>query len=273
MTTFIFLHGSFHAAWNWHKVIPMLERAGHRGIALDMPGHGRDETPLGRVTLQRCVDRVLEALEQAAGKVVLVAHSRNGIVISEAAERRPEKIAGLVYLAAYLVPHGLSMMDYAVLDRESVLVQNVVPPFDEGRVRTLIRLARGAFMRWMLGWLLPSSLKTHALAPSAYREALYHDCPDEIVDLADALLEPEASLPGFTPLVLSPERYGRVPKVYVECTQDRAVTIGLQRRMLADTPCDRVFSLETSHSPFFSTPGALVDVLVESLGTFTEVAA
>jgi pimeloyl-ACP methyl ester carboxylesterase len=268
MTTFIFLHGSFHAAWNWHKVIPLLERAGHRPVALDLPGHGKDTTSLARVTLARSVDRVLEAVDAADGPVVLVAHSRNGIVISEAAERRPERISGLVYLAAYLVPHGLSMMDYAVLDRGSVLVQNVMPAFDEKRVRMLLRLTRSAVLRWLLRWILPRSLRMHALAPAAYREALYHDCPDEIVDLANALLEPEANLPGFEPLRLTPQRYGRVPKVYVECTEDRAVTIELQRRMLADTPCDRVFTLATSHSPFFSAPDALVGVLLDSLDTF-----
>src|SRR5256885_1932231 len=106
MATFIFLHGSFHAAWNWHKVIPLLERAGHRAIALDLPGHGRDRTPANKVSLARCVEAVLDCVDAQAEGVVLVAHSRNGIVISQAAERRPERIAGLVYLAAYLVPDG-----------------------------------------------------------------------------------------------------------------------------------------------------------------------
>jgi pimeloyl-ACP methyl ester carboxylesterase len=45
MATFILLHGSFHAAWNWLRVIPLLETAGHRGIALDLPGHGQQRMP------------------------------------------------------------------------------------------------------------------------------------------------------------------------------------------------------------------------------------
>src|SRR5262245_13112953 len=130
MTTFVLLHGSFHAAWNWHKLLPVLERAGHRGLALDLPGHGLDPTLSGDVTLEACVDAVSRALEGLAGEVVLVAHSRNGIVISEAAERHGERVLGLVYLAAYLVPNGKSMMDYAVLDRESMVVRNVEPRFD-----------------------------------------------------------------------------------------------------------------------------------------------
>ena len=96
MADFIFLHGSFHAAWNWHHVLPLLAHAGHRGIAMDLPGHGRDRTAARRVTLEACVDAVQRTLDSLPGKAVLVAHSRNGIVISQAAERCPEKIAGRI---------------------------------------------------------------------------------------------------------------------------------------------------------------------------------
>src|SRR3989442_4804389 len=108
MTTFIFLHGSFHAAWNWHRVLPLLEARGHRGVALDLPGHGRDRTPPARATLDACVACVTDAIDalDPRDEIVLVAHSRNGIVISQAAERRAERVRGLVYIAAYLVPDG-----------------------------------------------------------------------------------------------------------------------------------------------------------------------
>jgi len=199
---------------------------------------------------------------------VLVAHSRNGMVISQAAERRPERIRGLVYLAAYLVPDGRSMMDYAALDRDSLVVRNVEPRVGPRVTGWMSLLARSGVARWILARLLPRRLVTHTLRREVYREALYHDCPDEITELAHVLLEPEPTLAGFTPLRLTAERYGRVPRVYVECTLDRAVTLALQRRMQADSPCARVFSLETGHSPFFAQPRALVDVLVESLGVF-----
>lgn len=46
MKTFILIHGSWHSAWNWHKVIPILEQQGHKVIAVDLPGMGRDKTPI-----------------------------------------------------------------------------------------------------------------------------------------------------------------------------------------------------------------------------------
>jgi pimeloyl-ACP methyl ester carboxylesterase len=270
MATFILLHGSFHAAWNWHKVLPLLEQAGHQGIAFDLPAHGLDATPARRVTLERSVDAVLARVDALPEKPVLVAHSRSGMLISQAAERRPEGIRGLVYLAAYLVPNGKSMMDYALLDQESLVVQNVVPRLGRKRAARMSELLRRAVFRHLAAGLLPQRRQTHRLDRAAVRAALYHDCPPEITELAHALLEPEPNWPGFTPLELTSGRYGRVPRVYIECLQDRAVTLSLQRQMWAESPCQRVITLDASHSPFFSQPHRLVAALQESLGVFAE---
>jgi len=268
MATFIYLHGSFHAAWNWHRVIPLMAQAGHSGIALDLPGHGRDTTPPGGVSLETCVEQLLACIDTQREPCVLVAHSRNGIVISQAAERRPERILGLVYLAAYLIPEGKSMMDYAMTDQASLVVQNVGMALDRRFIPLLMRLLRHGWVRRLCALLLPQKFQVHRLAKHVYREALYHDCGDEITELANVLLEPESNWAGFTPLQLSAERYGRVPKVYIECLQDRAVTLPLQRRMQAETRCDRVYSLDSSHSPFFSQPGELCRTLIDSQQSF-----
>ncbi len=50
--TFILIHGSWHSAWNWHKVTPLLEKDGHRVLAIDLPGMGRDKTPVQHVTME-----------------------------------------------------------------------------------------------------------------------------------------------------------------------------------------------------------------------------
>ena len=270
MTTFVLLHGSFHAAWNWHRVVPILRERGHRPVAIDLPAHGRDRRAPQRASLSANVARVLEVIDQAEGDVVLVAHSRMGIVISQAAELRSSRISGLVYLAAYLVPNGKAMMDYAVLDTESLVAQNVTPRLPPWMLRGIRRVTRHPVGRWLVAFTLPDLAQRHVLKPEVYRAALYHDCGDEITELARVLLEPEPNWAGFTPLRLSERRYGRVRKVYIECAQDRAVTPTLQRLMLRDTPCDRVFSMDTGHSPFFSQPGRLVDLLVASLEVFHE---
>lgn len=237
MSTFVLVHGSWHAGWCWHKIAARLERAGHRALAPDLPGHGRDRRPLAGITLADYVQCVTDVLDRESEPVILVGHSRGGIVISQAAEARPDKVRALVYLAAFLVPDGGTALELALADRDSLVLPN-------------LHLDRaGGF---------------DMLAERAYREALYADCSDDDIALARSLLTPEPSAPAATPLRLSDANYGRVPRTYIELTQDRAVSISLQRRMHQRLPCRTVRSLHTSHSAYFSAPDELTTHLLET---------
>lgn len=237
MKTFVLIHGSWHSAWNWHKVVPLLEKAGHRAIAIDLPGMGRDKTPIQEVKMSTTVEKLCALIDSLPGKVILVGHSKNGIMISQAAEYRPEKIEKLVYLAAYLIPNGKTQRDYSVQDTEGWLKKYVTQH---------------------------PETNSHTLQPEIYKEGLYHDCDDDITELAKFLLSHEPVESGITPLELTDENFGSVPRVYIECTEDRAVTPFIQRKMYTETPCENVYQLATSHSPFFSRPKELVDILLDA---------
>ncbi len=236
MKTFIFVHGSWHGSWNWHRIVPILEKAGHRAIALDLPGMGRDKTPIQEVTLQTGVDAICRVLDDVEGKVILVGHSKNGILISQAAEYRPHKIEKLVYLAAYLIPHGKTQREYSMQDTGGVL-----KPFVK----------------------FHEDLNATTLDPAIYKEGLYADCEDHIIRLANVLLSQEPFVTGVTPLQLTDDNFGSVPRVYIECTEDKAVTPFIQQKMYTEMPCEKVYRMATSHSPFFSQPQELADILCE----------
>jgi pimeloyl-ACP methyl ester carboxylesterase len=262
MKTFVLIHGSYHGAWNWHKVVPLLEANGHKAIGIDMPGHGIDKQEIHTTTFDDYLKKTVSAIYKTEGKVILLAHSRNGIVISQVAEQCPEKVEKLIYLASYLVPNGKSMMDYALLDKDSLVLQNVIPKIDVKSAKQLIKNFKG-FKKHLINLLLPKKLRTHKLSPHIFKEALYHDCLPEIAELANVLLTPEPNLGGFEKLKLSTERYGKIPRIYIECLQDRAVTLFIQRKMQEDSPCDKVYQMNTSHSPFFSNPKELCDILLD----------
>jgi hypothetical protein len=79
--------------------------------------------------------------------------------------------------------------------------------------------------------------------------------------LAKSLLLPEPLAPLATPLRLAAARFGSVPRIYVECSEDRAMTLAAQRRMQKAPPCRERITLEADHSPFFSHSERLTDVL------------
>ena len=132
MSTYILIHGSWHGAWCWYKVVPLLEKAGHKALAIDLPGHGRDWTPAPDISLQSYVDCVCKVIDSQPEPVVLVGHSRGGIVLSQVAEVRPEKIEMLVYLSAFLIPNGEPMLPTALSDIESLVGPNLVVNEEKG---------------------------------------------------------------------------------------------------------------------------------------------
>ena len=119
--TFILIHGSWHSAWNWHKVTPLLEKAGHTVYAIDLPGMGRDKTPIENVKFNSTIQILCRLIDSIPGKVILVAHSKNGIMISQLAELRPDKVEKLIYIAAVLVANGKCALDYFSQDKDEIL--------------------------------------------------------------------------------------------------------------------------------------------------------
>ncbi len=171
---------------------------------------------------------VLDTLQEPA---ILVGHSRGGIVISQTAEYRPDKVKALVYLAAFLIPNGEAVLPTTLSDTESLIVSNLDVNEEQG---------------WQM------------LREEAFREALYADCPEKDVALARSLLTPEPNAPVATPLELTDGNFGRIPRVCIETLRDKGVSPSLQKKMYTAVPCQKVISLDTSHSPFFSAPDELV---------------
>ena len=104
------------------------------------------------------------------------------------------------------------------------------------------------------------------LREDAFRAALYADCSDDDVRLAHALLTPEPARPTSTPIRTTDERFGRIPRVYIELLQDRAVSPALQRKMYTAMPCKEVLSIDASHSAYFSQPDELTTKILRAGG-------
>ena len=237
MSIYVLVHGAWHGGWCWDKIVPLLEKEGHTALAPDLPGHGQDRTPIRQLTLQSYVDRVLAVLDAQLEPVVLVAHSLGGITVSEAAEQRPEKVKKLVYLCAFLLRNGESVPEVTARGEPSLLRPNVVLSEDESYVM----------------------VKEEAL-----KEVFYADCLDKDVEWAKSLLFPrEPTSPRATPITISENNFGQIPRVYIECLGDKAINPSVQKAMHMALPCEKVITMNTSHSPFLSAPEELSRHLLE----------
>lgn len=95
---------------SWDKVVPALEQAGHRTHPLTLPGMESKDADRSEITLRDHIDAVLEVIDSvdpAEGKVVLVGHSGGGAIAHAAADARPDRVARVVYVDSW--PLGVDM--------------------------------------------------------------------------------------------------------------------------------------------------------------------
>ncbi|CAM3581123.1 alpha/beta fold hydrolase [Paenibacillus lupini] len=233
MSTFILVHGSWHGAWCWTKLVPLLEKEGHKVVTFDLPGHGLDKSPVQEIKLKNYTDSLTSILDSQTEQVILIGHSMAGLVITQTAEYRPEKIKSLVYLCAYLPKNEQTLLQISQSEKKD-------KPSDTPSA--VIFSNDHVFMD---------------LDKDLVQANFYGDCSESDVNYAKARVCLEPLAPFFEPVHLTDQHAESIPRFYIETLKDKAISIGLQRQMLADKPCKEVISMNSDHSPFFSHPEAL----------------
>jgi pimeloyl-ACP methyl ester carboxylesterase len=232
---FVLVHGAWHGAWCWRRLETSLRAAGADVTSIDLPGHGEDTTSRQEVDLEAYAERIAWLIQELDRPVELVGHSMGGGVISRAAELVPQRLAGLIYLCAFLPRNGETMGALGAEDPDTEL-------------NSAIRKGEE-----------PDTL---VLDRDAAREVLYHDCPAAEVEAALDRLAPQPVRPLRDAIRVTERMWGSVHRAYLLCTEDRAISPAMQRRMLERVPCDPVVELACGHSPFLSDPDHLADTLV-----------
>jgi len=228
---FVFVHGGFHAAWCWEHTIAELQRLGHDGVAVDLPGHGArvDEES----TLANRRDAIAAELQPGD---VLVGHSGGGFDATLAADAVPERVGHIVYLAAALpregrtYPEAMAMRDSeeGEFDADVGEMLSFLKFDDDGAMW----FADEATARWAFDRLGPERFGDTTVTP--------------------------VSIPDFWAADL--------PRSFIRCLQDQSMP-----RWLADTVTRRLgveqLTIDTSHSPFLSRPRELAELLVHATTT------
>lgn len=244
MAGFVLIHGSWHGGWCFDEVKRRLEAAGHTVVAPTLPGMGGDEAALRAVTLEGwgafAAQECRKLKDRLGGApVVLAGHSRGGIVISTAAEADPMAMDALVYICAMMLPDGMSRAEFKALEGPT-------PDFDA----LISPVANGAGT---------------AVDPARAAPVFAQLSPKELVEAALPRLLSEPHGPRSTKLHLTADRWGSLPRTYVECTEDRTIPIASQRLMQSRSPGARVVTLEADHSPYLSKPDELTAALIAAI--------
>lgn len=228
---FVLIHGSWHGAWCWERLLPLLRG---RALALNLPGrwsHGPQG--LGAITLADWIDAVVAA-GQALGEreLVLVGHSMGALTLPGAAVRLAQRVRHVVYLAG------------------------IAP--DEGRC------AADMFMPW-----LPLSLGPFSSAPPggtlpprpAARWMLCNDLDQATATWLLERLLPTPTRPAITRVSWQGLRWP-CPVTYIQTTRDKAVAPRVQQRCLRNLPGARILPIKSGHELMLSRPAELAEMLL-----------
>ena len=232
--TVVLVHGAWHGAWCFDRVMPLLQEARVPAVAVDLPGHGSDPGPFA--DLHGDASRVLAVLDGIDGEVVLLGHSYGGAVITEAGVH--PAVNHVVYLCALALDRGESC-GAAAVEETAGLSHQPRPSLADGWVRH------------------PDGTTT--LTAAAAATCLYNDCDPDTVAWAVAKLGPQP----MTNLAQTPAAvaWRDRPSTYIVCSDDQAIHPGLQHVLARRCTHSRVWS--TGHSPFASQPQLVGRLLAE----------
>ncbi|KAK7346498.1 hypothetical protein VNO80_21019 [Phaseolus coccineus] len=242
---YVLVHGGCHGAWSWYKLKPLLESAGHRVTVLDLAASGINMQKIEDVhTFSQYTEPLLQLLATIPPneKVMLVGHSLGGLNIALAMERFPEKILAGVFVTAF-APDTEHSPSY------------VLEKYGE----------RTPSSAWMDTEFEPSGNKTSMLfGPKFLANKLYQLSPTQDLELAKTLVR--ASSLFLEDLSrqkkFSKKGYGSVPRSYIVCTKDLAITLEYQRWMIQNAAINDVVYIEgANHMVMNSKPRQLLDSL------------
>jgi pimeloyl-ACP methyl ester carboxylesterase len=240
MANFLLVHGAWHGAWCWQRVLPELIRSGHRAHAVTLTGLGeRAHLLQPGIDLETHILDVMAAMDaEEMNDVVLVVHSYAGMLGTAVADRRPERLRHLVYLDAVLPQPGESWSStHASATRNARIAAAQADPLHSFPAPdpTVFGLSDADH-----AWVARRQTR-HPGSP--YTQALDFD----------------------------PQRVARVPRTFVNCTVPPLGTIEVSRLRMRDPkfwggawlPGSQVLEMKTGHDPMVSDPHGLVDVLVK----------
>lgn len=93
----LLVHGAWHGAWCWDEWAEGLSGAGHRPVAISLPGHDQPGSKR-RIwnRLGQYVDAVGAEIERSGPATVVIGHSMGGLVVQRALERHAAALGVLV---------------------------------------------------------------------------------------------------------------------------------------------------------------------------------
>jgi len=239
MANFLLVHGAWHGAWCWQRVLPALIRAGHRTHAVTLTGVGERAHLLHpAIDLETHIQDVIAVMDaEELHDLVLVVHSYAGMLGTAVADRHRQRLRHLVYLDAVLPKPGESWSSTHA---------------------SATRLARIA------------AAQADPLNSFPAPDPSVFGLSNEDHDWVQRRQTRHPGGPYTQVLNFDPARVSQVPRTFINCTEPPLGTIDISRLRMVDPkfwdgawlPNSQVINIQTGHDPMVSDPDGLLQCLL-----------
>jgi pimeloyl-ACP methyl ester carboxylesterase len=233
--TFVLVHGSWQGAWSWDGVRDHLRARGHRVITPALPGRGDVGEDRSWIGHDDNVAAVLAAIDaDGADPVVLAGHSLGGVTISQVADQRPDRVARLIYCAAFVLNDGESAADVMPEQMRTAITE-----------LSATRPDRAIPMPWEF-----------------WRQNFIQTASEQLARESHERLVPDPYRPVFEPVKLRRPVHRELPASFVAFTQDKTMPPGFWQPGMSGRLNDgAVIEIDGDHQMLLSAPGPLADAL------------
>lgn len=232
--TYVLVHGAWADESSWGFIRNQL--AIHANVeVVNLPAHGADNTYGASVGLNDYVKTVSDAINKYPGKVTLVGHSMAGVIISQVADKLPNKFEKLIYVSAYLPKNN-----------ESIQIINT--QFYGNKPIEIFEFNKDYSLIYIKKEVIPNVV-----------------CADYPQFMKETIVKYHRAEPTkrFNDVVKLGANFTKVPKYYISTKNDNAVPYALQQKMIKDNgTVKKVFEMETSHLPFVVQPEKFLEILL-----------
>ncbi|STX29183.1 acetoin dehydrogenase E2 subunit dihydrolipoyllysine-residue acetyltransferase [Legionella beliardensis] len=234
--TLLLVHGALLTSGIWAPVQSYLQNHHYNVVTVDIPGRAEDDISAKEATLYQAAKKVCDVARMQYGPVILVGHSQGGAVINQAINECETKIKALIYVAAVVPLNGEK--PYQLLSEEDNEHFDSCTQLDE---------KSGLY-------------KINYNGP--LKEMFMADASLEQVQHATANMVPEPIIIGENLLHFPEDTFEKIPKFYIETTEDKIISPKTQQRMRSRIHFIHSYSLQSSHSPFISKSKQLSRLLM-----------
>jgi pimeloyl-ACP methyl ester carboxylesterase len=233
--TFVLVHGSWQGAWSWDGVRDHLRARGHRVITPALPGRGDVGEDRSWIGHDDNVAAVLAALDaDGAGPVVLAGHSLGGVTISQVADQRPDRVARLIFCAAFVLDDGESAADVMPEQMRTAITE-----------LSTTRPDRAIPMPWEF-----------------WRQNFIQTASEQLARESHERLVPDPYRPVFERVKLRRPVHRELPASFLAFTQDKTMPPGFWHPGMSGRLNDgAVIEIDGDHEILLSAPEPLADAL------------